>query len=61
MHQPLLHPNQQEDNDSASNLKQAAESKKYKRTCSDYLRRLDTMILKPILIYKYEKDREARA
>ena len=32
-----------------------------KRTCGDYLTRLDQLVLRPLLIYKYEKDKEARA
>lgn len=38
--------------------------KKYsKRTkqCSDYIKRFDKLILRPILIHKYHKDRNARA
>ena len=32
-----------------------------KTTCGDYFKRLDQLILRPLLIHKYEKDRETRA
>lgn len=34
---------------------------KKKNTCSDYLKRFDKLIVRPILIHKYDKDRKARA
>ena len=35
--------------------------KKKKTSCGDYMRRFDQLIMRPILIHKYEKDKEARA
>lgn len=37
------------------------EKKAKKNKCSDYLKRFDQLIVRPILIHKYEKDRNARA
>ena len=70
VHQPLLHYNEQQETNSAnnqnqdggsSNLKQEAEKKKKGTSCSDLLKRFDQLIMRPLLIHKYEKDKEARA
>jgi len=72
MHQPLLHYNEQvESNQSLSahhnaerdgeDDDQQVDGKKRKTTCADYLKRFDQLILRPILIHKYEKDSEKRA
>lgn len=71
VHQPLLHYNEQlagaqtsieNLNESVDdNFGNAAKKAKKKTSCSDYLKRFDQLILRPILIHKYEKDKEARA
>jgi arsenate reductase-like glutaredoxin family protein len=38
-----------------------ADKKKKKTSCADYLKRFDQLIMRPILIHKYEKDSNARA
>jgi len=61
---PLLHYNEREESNSDSHQASSShkESKRKKKLrCADYLMRLDRMILRPILIHKYEKDKEARA
>ena len=72
VHQPLLHYNEEASDHTESNNKEAGgkeeegdcfqrAGKKKKRNCSDYLIRFDKLILRPILIHKYEKDRTKRA
>ena len=39
----------------------ASKKNSKKNTCGDYIKRLDQLILRPLLIHKYEKDRETRA
>ena len=43
------------------NFVEAADKTKKKATCADYLKRFDQLIMRPILIHKYEKDSTARA
>ena len=40
---------------------QADDKKSKKNTCATYLQRFDQLIVRPILIHKYDKDRKARA
>ena len=69
MHQPLLHYNEQDESNQSQSAHHnaerdaddAQEGKKRKTTCADYLKRFDQLILRPILIHKYEKDSEKRA
>ena len=73
VHAPLIHYNDQvASEDSQSNLpgssahkdgyERADHNKKAKKNkCSDYLKRFDQLIVRPILIHKYDKDRKARA
>ena len=58
----LLHYNQQEADDSSSSDESQAKRKRRKQPkCSDFLRRFDEMIMRPIFIYHYEKDMHNRA
>ena len=63
VYQPLLHYN--EKSESAGSQSQLDESKdakqKKKTTCADYFKRFDQFIMRPILIHKYEKDKDSRA
>ena len=62
----MLHYNEQEESqhskqgDESENGSKNAKKKK-KTTCADYMKRFDQLILRPILIHKYEKDKESRA
>ena len=74
MHEPLIHYNEQIDGSvegSAANAEgddvfQRIEDgdvkvkTKRKTSCADYFKRFDQLILRPLLIHKYEKDKEAR-
>lgn len=70
VHEPLIHYNEQIDgsvNGSAANAEgedafQRIEDEKPKKktSCADYFKRFDQLILRPLLIHKYEKDKEAR-
>ena len=55
-----MHYNEQEKAQTESD-RHLVDDKKKKRSCGEYLTRLDQLILRPILIHKYEKDKEARA
>lgn len=51
----ILHPNEensQEGNDKSANT----GAKKEKGKCRTYFQRFDTLVIKPVLIYKYDKD-----
>ena len=48
-------------NTESDNHREDGSKKKKKKTCGDYLTRMDQLVLKPLLIHRYEKDKEARA
>jgi hypothetical protein len=51
----ILHPN--EENSQDGNDKSAVTGqKKEKGKCRAYFARFDTLVIKPLLIYKYDKD-----
>lgn len=54
-HEMLIHPNF-EDNEASM----AAGRPKKHETCVDYFKKFDEQILKPILIYKYSKERKEK-
>ena len=63
LHEPLVHYNDQvqsSDDDHEDEI-QGKVKKKYRKGCALYVKRLDELIIRPIFIYKYEKDKEARA
>ena len=58
----LLHYNEQDADDSSSSADSHAKRKRRKQPrCSDFLRRFDELIMRPIFIYHYEKDMHNRA
>ena len=68
-YEPLLHENERESLNSRTAKNEGEEpgdcfqraGEKKKKKCSDYLIRFDKLIMRPILIHKYEKDKTARA
>lgn len=63
VYQPLLHYNERvsESAKSESAHQEKDNKQKNKTTCADYLKRFDQLIMRPILIHKYEKDKDSRA
>lgn len=66
VNQPLLHYNEMVDDKASVHGSARGESshkqkKVKKNTCGDYLKRFDSLILRPLLIHKYDKDQKARA
>lgn len=66
INQPLIHYNEQMETEERNSVNHSAQSaaqkkKNQKGTCGQYIKRFDKLILRPLLIYKYEKDKEARA
>ena len=64
MREPLLHYNERLDQQQSTDEdKEELDIKKDKRerSCIDYILRFDTLILRPILVHKYHKNRDARA
>lgn len=57
--EPLLHYNEMKDGDTVDELKNS--KKKVRGGCVTYLKRFDELILRPIFIYKYEKEMHKRA
>mmetsp|Transcript_19543 Transcript_19543/g.26411 ORF Transcript_19543/g.26411 Transcript_19543/m.26411 type:complete len:94 (+) Transcript_19543:1472-1753(+) len=55
-----MHYNEQEA-EGSDNAPHGSQPPKKERSCGDYLKRIDQLVLRPILIHKYEKDKEARA
>ena len=51
----------EENADGHSAQSTANRKKKEKGTCAQYIKRFDQLILRPLLIHKFEKDKEARA
>jgi len=65
LNEPLVHYNEEEQEESSDDNHEdeikGNKKKKYRKGCALYVKRLDELILRPLFIYKYEKDREARA
>ena len=61
MREQLLHYNEQLEKDTNKHETDGEHTEKKKTSCRDYLTRFDQLIMRPILIHKYEKDKEARA
>lgn len=62
--EPLVHYNIQDEAHSSEEEEGSQKKQKQKRGnkgCGLYIQRLDQLILRPIFIYKYEKDKEERA
>lgn len=55
-HEIVEHPNLEDVNAATPVSKPSATGEKKKQGCATILRRLDIMIIKPLLIYKYEHD-----
>ena len=64
-HEPIVHYNEEEQQDSSEDdhedMIKGKQKRKYRKGCALYVKRFDELILRPIFIYKYEKDKEARA
>ena len=57
--QPLMHYNEKKELEAGSEHPTATKESK-KRTCGDYVRRFDELIMRPLLIHKYEANKEER-